>query len=85
MTLTDFKDLDKDEQVKAAYKGVFLDFRISKKLNIFLYDLGGFYVEIICLDSNNKVLKLHSFRSTKHLQLYLDEMSNAGIMDLLGI
>jgi hypothetical protein len=76
MTLYEFRSLNKDQQAVAAWQGTFLDSRFDGVHDILLYDLGGFYVEVLYSPEQNKIKEFRPFKSTTPLNPYLDRMQS---------
>jgi hypothetical protein len=75
MTLYEFRSLTEEQQAEAVWNGVFLDLRAYLGLNILLYAIDEFYVEVYYSPSLNKIEGLRPFRSTKPLEPYLAQFN----------
>jgi len=82
MTFFEFNGLSIQKQREIVWNGVFLDVRADRKFNILLYDLGGFYVEVYHDPAQGKIVKLISYRSTKPLEPFLDQLSTGELDNL---
>ena len=73
MKLCQFQQLTFDEKVHTIYDhGVYIGKRKGTGYTILLYQVAGFYVEIVYKKYRYVILKLESFDSTDLLQPYLD-------------
>jgi hypothetical protein len=75
MTLYQFNLLEKHEQAETIFsKGVFLAERTNKQFGVLLYQIDGFYVEVIIPRDHQKPGRFRSFRSTDQLTPYLNSI-----------
>jgi hypothetical protein len=82
MKLSDFILLNEDEKkLVVLHGGVLIGKRKKQRYIIFLFQLGGFYVETFCDTQTKKVAKYTMFEHTGLLHPYLDAIA---IDDLLG-
>ena len=82
MILNEFNALSEYQQANKVWDGVFLDLRTNASHSILLFDLGGFYVEVYYEHNSNQIVRVKSFKSTKLLTPYLDQM-NIKVLDIL--
>jgi hypothetical protein len=76
MKLLHFQQLTFDEKVHTIYNhGVYIGKRKLDGLTILLYQVAGFYVELVYKKYRNSILKLHCFDSTEFLNPYLDAIN----------
>ena len=75
MTLYQYMLLDQTDQACVLWnKGVFLCRRKNNQHFIELYQIDGFYVEVVYHRWNNKIERTRSFRSVDQLRPYLDQI-----------
>lgn len=75
MDICEFKRLSDAEQLAfVIYYGTFLMNRLEDGFSINLYGLSKFYVEIWFNQSNNKVVKLLTFKSIDRLHVFIDQI-----------
>jgi len=74
---------DDESKTGQVWTGVFLGNRIAGDQRVFLYDLCGFYIEIYCSISLNKITKLALFKGTLFLEPYIDQIGIEGLGKLL--
>ena len=73
MKLSQFHQLTFDEKVHTIYDhGVYIGKRKREGYTILLYQVAGFYVEVVYKKYRYVILNLESFDSTELLQPYLD-------------
>ena len=82
MKLSDFNILDLDEQLDTTvYDGDYVDTRIENGMNVILYQVDSFYVEIFYHPTTNVILRHRSFSCTNELSPYLDTINLEGLLD----
>lgn len=82
MTQQQFARLKKKEQISAIKKaGSFLCIRHEAGIDIMLYQIEGFYAEVF-YDSASNHIRIRSFADTAPLDIYLKEISIAGLYHL---
>lgn len=74
MTFNNFIRFPKTQQIDMISSGELLDVRIDGDLNILLYDMGGFYVELFHCPLTDRIITLIPFKETKHLEPYLNRL-----------
>ncbi len=75
MTLHHFNTLNVEKQKETMLeKGVFLADRTTEDFITILYQVDGFYVEIIYLKSDNQIVLVRSFDSTDDIEPYLEQI-----------
>ncbi|MDB5124745.1 MAG: hypothetical protein JWP94_2874 [Mucilaginibacter sp.] len=74
MTLYAFRALGQDEQANQVWEGVLLGQRTESDLNILLYGVHSFYVEVFYSNAENSIVRLRSFRTTKLLEPHLSQL-----------
>jgi len=73
MGLYDFNILDITEKTKAVWnKGTYLDHRKESGYDINLYALDMFFVEVWYNPATNAIEDIHSFKTLRKLDAYLD-------------
>jgi hypothetical protein len=81
MKLSQFQQLTFDEKVHTIYDhGVYIGKRKGNGYTILLYQVAGFYVEVVYKKYRNVILNLESFDSTDLLQPYLDAIDLEAIV-----
>jgi hypothetical protein len=72
MTIQQFTSLPKDIQRNVVkHYGVFLFGRSGVGVNVILYQVEGFYVEIYFDEKMSECTRIRSFEDTRHLEPYL--------------
>jgi hypothetical protein len=72
MTFQQFRSLPKDIQRNVVkHYGVFLFGRSGVGVNVILYQMESFYVEIYFDEKMSEVTRIRSFEDTRHLEPYL--------------
>lgn len=72
MTFQQFRSLPKDLQRKVVkHCGVFLFGRTGVGVNVMLYQIESFYVEIYFDEKMSEATHIRSFEETRHLDPYL--------------
>jgi hypothetical protein len=75
MDLQEFKQLDQTAQKAIVWHcGEHIATRDTIFYTIALWQIEGFYVEVVFSQLNNKIEKLNSFYSTELLKPYLDQI-----------
>jgi hypothetical protein len=84
LSFDEYLELDEDLQTQLlSWDGVYLELiRGSRNLNVELYALYGFYVEIFFDKETEEPLYLKPFRNLKYLEPYLEMVD---ISDVIGI
>lgn len=86
MTLTQFARLKKEEQIATIKRaGSFLFIRQECGIDIILYQVEGFYVEVFFEASNSKAARIRCFDDTAALDTYLHKISLSEIRELLKL
>ena len=76
MKLSEFILLSEAEkQHKVLRKGVLIAKRTQQSSLVFLFQLGGYYVETWCSISNRSITEYRMFDGTAPLEPYLEEIS----------
>lgn len=76
MTRHQFNQLDKSEQrICLLTKGTFLDERCTKRHDVMLYEIDGFYVEAYFVKNTNKAAFFKTFTDTQYLAPYLEQIN----------
>lgn len=75
MTISEFRSLPQEDQANAAWNGVFLAGRTTRKYFMLLYDIDGFYVEVVYDKESNCIKKFRAFKSTLFLEPYLSQIN----------
>ncbi|MFL5789540.1 MAG: hypothetical protein ACJ748_15880 [Flavisolibacter sp.] len=76
MTLKEFKKLPEWEQVDIIYEeGTYIGKRKAGALDILLYQVDSFYVELYYREYRRHILKINYFNSTTFLDPYLEQMN----------
>jgi hypothetical protein len=72
MTFEQFRSLPKDMQRNVVkHYGVFLFGRTGVGVNVMLYQVESFYVEIYFDEKMSEATRIRSFEDTRHLEPYL--------------
>ena len=72
MTFEQFRSLPKDMQRNVVkHCGVFLFGRTGVGVNVMLYQVESFYVEIYFDEKMSEATRIRSFEDTRHLEPYL--------------
>lgn len=72
MTFQQFRSLPKDVQRNVVkHQGVFLFGRTGVGVNVLLYQVESFYVEIYFDEKMSQAIELRCFNDTKYLEPYL--------------
>jgi hypothetical protein len=75
MTLHEFNKLDKKEQSHVVWEhGVHLATRLTVLYTKALYQIEGFYAEVIYDQQENKIVRISGFHSTEELAPYLKQI-----------
>ena len=84
MTFEQFQALPKDIQRNMVkHYGVFLFGRTGVGVNVKLYQVEGFYVEIFFDEKMSTVNRIRSFTDTRHLEPYLRMVDVSAVQLLL--
>jgi hypothetical protein len=84
MTLEQFQSLPKDIQRNVVkHCGVFLFGRTGVGVNVMLYQVEGFYVELYFDEKMSEAMHVRSFDDTKHLDPYLRRVDVSELQLLL--
>jgi hypothetical protein len=71
-----FEHLSLEEKVdELSERGVYLMCRQNSIYNVFLYGIGGLYVEVMYFKKNNRIQNIEVVSTDKVIDFYLDEMS----------
>ena len=71
-----FEHLSLEEKVdELSERGVYLMCRQNSIYNVFLYGIGGLYVEVMYFKKNNRIQNIEVVSNDKVIDFYLDEMS----------
>lgn len=85
MTLKEFSNLKKDEQIHVIkQRGTFLFIRHEACIDIVLYQVNGLYAEVFFDGEIRNNLRIHCFDDTAPLDIYLKEISLTSIYDMLS-
>jgi hypothetical protein len=74
MTLEQFNELNYEGQLRATQKAVCIAGREVNKFKVLLFQLNDFYIEVYYNARLNFISQLIPFRSTDHLQPYLEKI-----------
>lgn len=75
MMLYDFSLLDQQEQIDLLYKeGSYIGKRRQSSYTLVLYQLDGFYVEVIYRKYRRFVYRIHAFNSVSGIEPYLQHI-----------
>ena len=81
MTLHHFNTLNQNKQKETMLeRGAFLADRTTEDFITILYQVDGFYVEIIYLRADNKIVLVRSFDSADELQPYLEQIDLSNLL-----
>jgi hypothetical protein len=70
-----FENLSLEEKVdELSERGVYLMCRQNSVYNIFLYGIGGMYVEVLYFKKTNRIQNIEIASTDKVIDFYLDEM-----------
>ena len=84
MTIEQFKALPKDiQRTVVKHYGVFLFGRSGVGVNVILYQVEGFYVEIFFDERMSECTRIRSFSDTRHLEPYLRMVDVSEVQMLL--
>lgn len=84
MTFEQFQALPKDIQRNVVkHFGVFLFGRSGVGVNVMLYQVEGFYVEIYFDEKMSESIHIRGFEDTKHLEPYLRKIDVSEVQLLL--
>lgn len=74
LTLYHFNALTEDAKANAVWQGAFLAYRLEEDLNVQLYSVGNFYVEVFYDAGLNKIVRFRSFTTKGLLVPYLAQI-----------
>jgi hypothetical protein len=84
MTIPEFALLNTEQQIETIKKeGSFLSVRNKAGIDIILYQLDGFYIEVFFEAMDNDKMLIQSFDDMACLDVYLKEVNIAEIEQLL--
>lgn len=84
MTFEQFQSLPKDIQRNVVkHCGVFLFGRMGVGVNVKLYQVEGFYVELYFDEKMSEAIRIRSFEDTTHLEPYLRRVDVSELQLLL--
>ena len=84
MTITQFRALPKDiQRTVVKHYGVFLFGRTGVGVNVMLYQVEGFYVELYFDEKMSEAMHVRSFDDTIHLDPYLRRVDVSELQLLL--
>lgn len=84
MTFQQFRSLPKDIQRNVVkHFGVFLFGRTGVGVNVMLYQVESFYVEIYFDEKMSEAIRIRSFEDTRHLEPYLRLVDVSELQPLL--
>ena len=84
MTFQQFQSLPKDIQRNVVkHCGVFLFGRSGVGVNVILYQVEGFYVEIYFDEKMSEARRIRCFEDTRHLEPYLRMVDVSDLQPLL--
>jgi hypothetical protein len=75
MTLDESTSLDEPKQAEAILNAVHVGERFDEEHTIILYQVDGFYVEVLYHKESNVIMKIRSFSNINLLDPYLKEVS----------
>lgn len=83
-TFSDFQKLTEVSKMQRLWlNGVYLDLtRYTKKLQVNLYALDGFYVEIFFERKHKEPLYIKEFEDPEKLDLYLDQVNIDDVFEM---
>jgi hypothetical protein len=80
MTAQEFNRLEYSDKVEVLWSGgVHLASRESIFFDILLYQVHGFYIEVVYNRVDRKIVKMRTFSSTKLLEPYLAEVDISAV------
>jgi hypothetical protein len=81
LSLYEFNTLPQQQQFQYVWdKGVFLTNRIEDGSRFNLYTVGDFYVEVRYATADDMIKGIRTFRTTKPLDGFLDEISLSDVL-----
>ncbi|MBB1283532.1 hypothetical protein HRH25_04025 [Flavisolibacter sp. BT320] len=84
MNIQQFVRFDKEEKIDAIkQEGAFLHVRNEAGIDIILYQIDGFYVEVYFEAENNDRMTIRSFDDTASLDIYLKDINISALQQLL--
>ncbi|RYF87058.1 MAG: hypothetical protein EON98_01710 [Chitinophagaceae bacterium] len=84
MTLSQFAIQTKDQQIETIKKhGCFLYVRNEAGVDIILYQLDGFYIEVFFEAEAKEKIAIRPFDDTASLDIYLQEINISALQELL--
>jgi hypothetical protein len=84
MTIVQFAILQKEQQIRIIkQEGVFLYVRHEAGIDIILYQLFSFYVEVYFDEASNNKITIRSFDDMSSLDVYLKEINISALQQLL--
>jgi hypothetical protein len=84
MTLPEFTALTKEQQIDFIKRdGAFLYVRYEEGVDIILYQIGNFYVEVFFESFNEDRICIRSFDDTASLEIYLTKINISALEQLL--
>jgi hypothetical protein len=84
MNIRQFSTLNKEQQIEAIkQEGVFLYVRNEAGIDIILYQVDSFYVEVFFEAENNDKITIRSFDDMLSLDIYLKEINISAVQELL--
>lgn len=84
MTLSEFAAIRKEEQIETIKKdGCFLYVRNEGGIDVILYQLAGFYIEVFFETALDDKITIRSFDDTASLDVYLKEINISALQQLL--
>jgi hypothetical protein len=76
MTMTEFKKLKECEQIDIIYdQGTYIGKCKAGILDVLLYQVEGFYVELFYREYRRYITKINCFSSTAFLDPYLEQIN----------
>ena len=84
MTLLQFSTFDKEKQIATIKReGSFLYVRNEGGIDIILYQLGNFYVEVFFETTVDDKITIRGFDDTSSLDVYLKDINISALQQLL--
>jgi len=84
MTLPEFASIKKEQQIETIKKdGCFLYVRNEGSVDVILYQLDSFYVEVFFETALDDKVTIRSFDDTASLDVYLKEINISALQALL--
>ena len=76
MKMLEFKLMDQSDQINVLYReGTYIGKRKKNNQDLVLYQLDGFYIEIIYIEYRRFIQKIRCFSSTYLIEPYLEQIN----------